>query len=227
MHNLPEIPGGWTVQEIDVEGCTLRITLPAAPDAFLDDTDVLAASRRDDYMPYWPYLWSAANSMAKMVARAGWPPGTRVLEIGAGIGLVGLAALSRGLRVTFSDYQQTAVELGVHNARQNGFGDAEGILLDWREPPSQRFPVILGCDVVYETRSHKPILDFVDSVLSEGGICWFGDPGRQHARAFIDQARERHFSVDLRDETGRRLREPHVGKFQLILLGKGPFHEAT
>ena len=27
------------------------VTLPASPDAFLDDPEVLAANRRDDYMP--------------------------------------------------------------------------------------------------------------------------------------------------------------------------------
>jgi predicted nicotinamide N-methyase len=95
VKQLPEIPGGWAAREIVVDRRNFRLTLPASPDAFLDDPAVRAASERDDYMPYWPYLWPAALSMAEAVARADWPAGTEVLEIGAGIGFVGLVALSR------------------------------------------------------------------------------------------------------------------------------------
>jgi hypothetical protein len=100
------------------------------------------------------------------VVAAGWSPGTPVLEIGAGIGLVGLAALSCGLKVTFSDYDPPAVALALRNARDNGLTDAEGMHLDWRQPPPLRFPVILGCDVIYEVRNHAPILDLLGRMLN-------------------------------------------------------------
>ncbi|RPI80172.1 MAG: hypothetical protein EHM42_12555, partial [Planctomycetaceae bacterium] len=55
--SLPPIPGGWSEREFVLAGRTLSLTLPGDPDAFLDDPEVLAANRLDDYMPYWSYLW--------------------------------------------------------------------------------------------------------------------------------------------------------------------------
>ncbi len=220
MSTLPEIPGGWSVREILVAGRRFQITLPTSPDAFLDDPAVREASERDDYMPYWPYLWPASLPMAEAVARANWRSGTKVLEIGAGIGFVGLVALACGYDVTLTDYQQTAVDLALFNARQNGFAAARGEVLDWREPPEQQYQVILGCDVLYELRNHAPILGLLDRMLAPGGIAWFGDAGRQHAAAFIRDVPTARYSVTLRDETGALLKEPRVGKFQLITLEK-------
>ncbi len=93
--DLPSIPGGWTKRDFLLAGHTLRVTLPASPDAFLDDPEVLAANRRDDYMPYWSYLWPTSLETAVAVLKHDWPPGTRALEIGAGIALTGLAASPR------------------------------------------------------------------------------------------------------------------------------------
>ena len=219
---LPAIPGDWTTREIVVKGKTYRLTLPAQPDAFLEDPDVLAAHERDDYMPYWSYLWPAAHAMASAVARHRWPAGTEVLEIGAGVGLVGLVALAHGLDVTISDYDQTAVDVALYNARLNGFPEAKGLCLDWRDPPRRRYSLSLGCDVVYELRNHEPILGLIETMLAEGGTCWLGDGGRQVAAQFIDSARRRGFHVELQDEAGQTLAEPHVGRFQLIEVSNEP-----
>lgn len=218
---LPAIPGGWTVEDIRIGDRCFQVTKPAVPDEFLDDPEVLAASQREDYMPYWPYLWPAAMCMARAVVRSDWRPGVAALEIGAGIGLVGLAALSCGVRVTFSDSQQTAVDLALHNAHQNGFAEARGTLLDWRIPRDEQFSVILGCDVVYETCHHQPILDLVERMLIDGGVCWIGDPGRLHAQTFIERARHRGFAVEYRDEFGKTLAGVEIGRFGLIVLSAG------
>ena len=218
MRGLTGIPGGWTTRDIAVAGRSFRLTLPASPDAFLDDPAVREASVRDDYMPYWPYLWPASLPMAEAVARADWPAGTEVLEIGAGIGFVGLVALSRGYNVTLTDYQQAAVDLALHNARVNGFPGARGEVLDWRFPREQRYRVILGCDVLYETCHHAPILDLLEHMLLPGGTVWFGDAGRQHATAFLNRIPRDKYRVRLHDEQGRVLRESRVGRFQLIAL---------
>jgi predicted nicotinamide N-methyase len=204
---LPSIPGGWTQRDFALAGRTLRVTLPASPDAFLDDPEVLAANRRDDYMPYWSYLWPASLETAVAVLNHDWqrfsPPISkggqggsrclptggeiRALEIGAGIALTGLAALARGLSVTFSDYDQQAIDLALFNARQNGLEQhAEGLLLDWRQPIDRQFPVIFGCDVIYERQNHRPILGLLEKMLAQDGECWITDPGRHQADAFLE-----------------------------------------
>ncbi|MFO0919991.1 MAG: methyltransferase, partial [Planctomycetaceae bacterium] len=125
--DLPAVPGGWTETNYQIDDRTLRLTLPALPDAFLDDPEVQAAHDKSEYMPYWAYLWPSAVHMARLVYRAEWQAGREVLELGAGIGLVGLAALARGDSVTFSDYEPQAVQLALHNAALNGLSQrAEG-----------------------------------------------------------------------------------------------------
>jgi len=222
---LPEIPGGWTRRVIQLDGGPVHLTLPAAPDEFLDDEDVLSASRLTDYMPYWAYLWPTARRMAELVAKETWTPGTRALEIGSGIGLTGIAGTKAGLEVTFSDYDRQAVDLALWNARQNGLTQARGLRLDWKNPETwknplaagtDRFPVILGSDVIYEPGNHEPVLNVLDRLLSKQGTCWLGDPGRQHSAAFCRLARSRGYAIEIRDSTGSVL-SPRDGEFDVRL----------
>jgi predicted nicotinamide N-methyase len=219
--SLPSIPGGWTEREITVGERSFRLVQPAAPDDFLDDAEVLAANRHDDYMPYWSYLWPAAIDMAHAVLHAPWPRGTNVLELGCGLGLVGLAAATRGDVVTFSDYDPVAVDCSFLNAARNGLAaHSTGRALDWREPPPEQWSVIIGCEVTYERRNHPVLLDLLERILSPEGIVWFGDPGRSQAPPFIRLARERGFIVTARDRHAQL--EPVAGdtesRFQILEL---------
>lgn len=197
FESLPPIAGGWATKDYRVGTCSLTLTLPAQPDALLDDPEVLAAHEIDGYMPYWGYLWPTSLETAAALLREAWPPNTTFLELGAGIGVSGLAALSAGLPVTFSDYDQQAVRLALFNARQNGFAAARGLMLDWRNPGREKFSLIVGCDVIYEVRNHAPILDVLEAMLDPNGVCWITDPGRHQADPFVQQAKARGFSVTL------------------------------
>jgi predicted nicotinamide N-methyase len=206
---LPTIPGGWASRDFVLGGRTLSVTLPACPDAFLDDPQVLAANRRDDYMPYWSYLWPTSLETAVAVLKHDWPTGAEALEIGAGIALTGLAALARGLHVAFSDYDRQALALAMHNARQNRLqGSAEELFLDWREPIDRSFRVIFGCDVIYEKQNHLPILGLLEAMLAPNGEAWITDPGRHQADAFLELLRDRPFAVEHRTLQ----REPYPGR---------------
>ncbi len=212
---LPSIPGGWTEQEWTIEGQRFRMTLPAVPDAFLEDPEVHQAFERDEYMPYWAYLWPSALKMVAMILKADWPPNAEVLEIGAGIGIVGLAGLARGLKVTISDYEPKAVELALYNARQNGF-EGFGMVIDWRSPPKQKYPLLWGCELLYEDRHHEPLLNLTRSMLTADGVAWFVDGGRMRAERFCKLVPEYDLSYQLFDEHRRPLANPRVGQFQLI-----------
>lgn len=196
----------------------MEIALPAEPDAFLDDADVIEANRRDDYMPYWAYLWPSATEMANWLPRCETPRGTRVLELGSGVGLVGLAGLALGWEVTFSDYDERALTLCRHNALRNGFAEPQTLKLDWRQPIDHRYPAIIGCEVTYDAAAHRPLLETIDALLSSEGTCRLGDPGRSQGPHFLQAASEHGFSLTIRDEAGRRHPEPLRGRFQVFEL---------
>ena len=131
--------------------------------------------------------------------------------------MVGIAALAKGYRVSLTDYDAKSVEAARHNARLNGFSDFEAFELDWRHPPARTFPVILGCDLLYEQRHLTPILDLLDIMLEPGGTCWLADGGRKVAHQFWYLARERGYAVTMRDLEGREMATPgfHYQLFQL------------
>lgn len=205
---LPQLPCGWAERDYFFDNYRLTLTLPHRPDALLDETSIRSANQQDDYMPYWAYLWPAAVAMSNHVIRAAWPRGTEVLELGCGVGLVGLAALAIGCRVTMTDYDAQAICVAEHNAKRNGFANFETRQLDWRHPLPRRYPVILGCDLLYEERNLRPILDLMDAMLNSGGECWLADGGRRHAMSFWSLAHERGYNVRMLDANGTEMLRP-------------------
>jgi predicted nicotinamide N-methyase len=175
-------------------GRTIRLARPADPDRLLEDPGVLDWNRRDDYMPYWAYLWPGAYLLAEAVAREPWAadrqgPGAgplQALEIGCGLGLAGLVGVAFGLHVQFTDYDQAPLDLVARSAAENGFDPAwfTTRLLDWRDLPDQRFPVILGADVIYEARLVLLAANLLDKMLAPGGIGLIGSPYRVAAEEF-------------------------------------------
>lgn len=224
MNEIPfAVPGGWTNRVVQLAGRDYDLLVPAEPDSVLEsaaEAEQRAAppSASD---PYWATLWSSAVPTAEMVLENAWRGDESVLEIGCGMGLVGLAALARGLSVTFSDYVSEAVQLAVDNARRNGFPAARGCTVDWQQPPSpapsQRYAVIVGSDILYHRGNHLPILNAVEQLLAEDGVCWIGDPGRYDSHEFLSLARRR-FHVVLRDRSGNDLTTTQIGRFQLFVL---------
>jgi predicted nicotinamide N-methyase len=173
---------------VSVGGETVRLVRPSEPDRLLDAPDVLDWNRRDDYMPYWAYLWPGAFLLAEAVAREPWDAGTPALEIGCGLGLAGLVGLGRGLRVTFSDYDATPLDFVGRSAEANGFDTSRFSTrrFDWREPPDERFPVILGADVLYERRLVPLVTDVLRRMLAPGGLALIAGPYRVATEGFAE-----------------------------------------
>ena len=172
--------------EVVVRGRPFTLVRPSDPDRLLDDPAVLAWNRRDDYMPYWAYLWPGAFLLAEAVADGSWEPGTAALEIGCGLGLAGLAGLRAGLHVTFSDYDDAPLAFVKKSAEANGFETSHYSTrrLDWRDLPAERFDVILGADVLYERRLVPLVANLLGSMLSPGGVALIADPYRASAEGF-------------------------------------------
>ncbi len=185
---MPETPlealGPVVTERVIVEDRTFVIRKPGNSDHLLDHPQVQAAFAADEYMPYWADLWPAARMLAKVVLREPWTPGVEALEVGCGLGLPGVAALARGLRVVFSDYDATALRFAADNARANGFENFRLLQVDWRHPPADlRVPVVLASDLVYELRNVPPLVKFLKQVLAPDGVCLMTDQDRVPSHA--------------------------------------------
>jgi 2-polyprenyl-3-methyl-5-hydroxy-6-metoxy-1,4-benzoquinol methylase len=115
------------------------------------------------------------------------------LEIGCGLGLGGLVALSRGLRVRFTDYDEAPLRFIVRSAAENGFPPEAFTTgrLDWRDLPGERFPIILGADVLYERRLIPLVADLLARLLEPDGLALIAGPYRVATVAFDSALRAR------------------------------------
>jgi predicted nicotinamide N-methyase len=159
---------------------TIQLLRPVDPDRLLEAPEVHAWNQQDDYMPYWAYLWPGAYFLAEAVAREPVPAGMPALEIGCGLGLAGLVALGRGWQVTFTDYDEGALEFVRRSAAVNGFDPAMYATrrLDWRDLPEEQFPVILGADVLYERRLVPLVANLLACMLTADGYALIAGPYR-------------------------------------------------
>jgi predicted nicotinamide N-methyase len=215
------IPGGWTDLDVAIGPHAFRLHTPTNPDALLAHLEEPTAATQPHLAdPYWAKLWPAAPLLAAAIVRQPPRRGTRVLELGCGSGLVGIAALASGLNVTFSDYVPFAVELALENAARNGYPQAKGLVLDWREPRDEQFPLIVAADVTYDRVNLPPLLNLLDRMLAPGGEAWFGDAGRSPAVDFCDGARPRGWTVSLFDEHDQLALDLILGQYRRIVIRK-------
>jgi predicted nicotinamide N-methyase len=188
----------------------IDLVAPVNPDAFLDDPAVRQRYQADNYMPYWPIIWPAGLLLAaKILTDSATPPrppegGGRVLDMGCGLGLAGIAAALVGWQVTFTDYDRQAVHFAAHNARRNGVPAERlrAVYMDWRQPLEEEFSFIIASDVLYERRLHALLLSALGKLLAPGGTAWIADPQRTSAEDFPLHAVAAGFKVAMENLEG-------------------------
>lgn len=141
----------------------------------------------DDFgTPYWAYDWGGGLALARHVLN--YPElvaGRTVLDLGAGSGIVGIAAAKSGAKsVIAADVDPYAITAIGLNAAANGvtvstyFGD-----LTARSPPE--VDVVLVGDLFYEADLAQRVTAFLDRCLGSNIEVLVGDPWRD----FLPKAR--------------------------------------
>ena len=142
----------------------------------------------DERLPYWAEIWPSAIGLGRHLFEYPAPPGSRILELGCGIGVAGIAAAAAGLVVTACDYEEDALAFARHNARLNALNARVSFrFLDWRNPDLDRkYAIIIGSDILYERPNHEPIQRLLNDTLEPGGMSLASDPGRRAATPFVE-----------------------------------------
>jgi predicted nicotinamide N-methyase len=141
--------------------------------------------------PFWAAAWPGGQALARYVLdHPEAVAGRRVLDLGAGSGLVAVAALLAGARgVLASDVDPYSHAAVVLNAELNGVPGIElagDVLAD--ELPDVE--VVLAGDVCYDREMTARVLPFLGAAWLGGASVFLGDPGRAYvpSEGLVEQA---------------------------------------
>lgn len=166
-------------------GGELSVVAPARPDALLEG-DAGARCLRERQMPYWAEIWPASVGMARHLMKGPDLTGKRVMDLGCGIGIAGLAAGQRGAHVHFVDRSEEALHFARFNARRIPAERLSFEALDWFEATAEgSFDCILLADVAYEERNFEPLRRHLSKGLVADGFGILGDPERKVVDHFL------------------------------------------
>jgi predicted nicotinamide N-methyase len=145
------------------------------------------ATMRGSEPPYWVQVWPASVAIARWLWRRKDLAGLKVLDLGCGLGIPGIAAAALGADVTFADREADALAFATWNAAR--VGDPRRVSshrLDWAATtvPGQ-FDVIVLADVTYRPLHHAGLRRQIAACLRPEGIVLHGDPHRPEANDFV------------------------------------------
>ncbi|MHC1789645.1 class I SAM-dependent methyltransferase [Solidesulfovibrio sp.] len=148
-------------EPVTVGGNTLELLQITDVTALIDRQLACAGDGPVD-LPYWATIWPAAMLLAHSLRHLGPPEGRTLLEVGCGIGLVGLFAASQGFSVLLTDIHPDALLFTQINILQNGLADRAGVArADFTaDRLGRRFDVIIGAEVLYMQDTYRGLLKF-------------------------------------------------------------------
>ncbi len=176
----------------------LKVSGPGWPEARSEERILL----------WWGLTTSALALAEELVARD--LSGHRVLELGCGLGLAGIAAGRAGAELTLSDLSEDALAYAEANAAANGLPPERcaTLTLDWESPPAKMqggYELVIGSELLYDYASHGPLLRLLPRLLAPGGRVMLADRPRLVVERFLGRLRDRGFRGSV---TRRRLALP-------------------
>ncbi len=179
LEDIVPLPYPSRQEQVSLQGAELLLWRPPAPEQMLELL-LEAPPDPDDKMPYWADLWPSALALAERLLQEDLE-GRKVLELGCGLGLSSLAAARQGADVTATDWEDKALAYVEASAKLNGLSVRTQVL-DWREAGALEAELLIGADLLYETRN----VEWLAKLFADwqGDRALITDPGRKPAGRF-------------------------------------------
>jgi len=156
--------------------------------------------------PYWAFAWPGGQALARhLLDHPALVAGKSVLDIGAGSGLVSIAARQAGAtRVTAAEIDVFAIAAIRLNAALNKVA-IEAEARDLIGGASQWDAILVG-DMCYERPLAERLTEWLRQLAARGATVLLGDPGRSYLPKESLREIARYTvptSLDLEDRTSR------------------------
>jgi len=191
--------------ELVIRGRTFHFFVPGNLEPLVHPEDLF----RD--FPLWSKPWEASWVLADYFAGMAPDPEKRFLEIGAGMGLVGVVASAFGHRFIVTEHDPHAIQFVRANALLNHCEDLEIREMDWNNPSLEGlFDGIVGCEVTYHERDFRPLHRLFRTLLKPKGTVILCGEVRKTSMDFFKQLQP-HFEITAHKKTLRgRGEEIHI-----------------
>jgi predicted nicotinamide N-methyase len=153
--------------------------------------------------PIWAKIWQGGILLAGRLAEMAPQSDRHLLEVGTGLGVVGIVAAAFGHRVTLTENNPDALNFARANLEINSCPHAAIEYLDWQRPQlAGRFGMIIGSEVIYRKHDVEYLLTLFRRYLEPGGQVLLAESVRETGLYFWERMQE-HFQVKVRKQTLR------------------------
>lgn len=207
---------GPDTRSLSVRGRKFQFFVPEKLEPFLHPDDPLIG------FPLWAKPWEASWVLADYLAGMEVKSDMHFLEIGSGMGLVGIIASCFGHRFTITEYDPHAIQFAKANALLNDCGNVEIQKLDWHNPSLEgTFDVIVGSEVTYRDEDYGPLHRLITSFLKPSGKVILCSEVRKTTMTFFKQMQP-NFDIKVQKKTLRG-----EGEEIHVVLGHMTFKDLT
>jgi len=138
-------------------------------------------------LPYWAKLWEAGFLLSYFLGKQPVIPWHRMLEIGAGMGIVGLYASLCGHNVTITDSEDDALLFAKANVLLND-SKADVRKLDWNSPKlDEPYEVIFGSELTCDRKTYPLVVEFLKKALVPNGTIFLAKHTTLHTPVFFEE----------------------------------------
>jgi predicted nicotinamide N-methyase len=130
--------------------------------------------------PYWAYAWPGGCLLARyLLDNPGLAAGRQALDLGAGCGIVAIAAARCGARATAMDLDPLSAEATHLNAQASGV-TVDCVTADALAGGVPEAGLLLAGDLFYDARLARRAARFLDLCATAEKTVLVGDIGRAH-----------------------------------------------
>jgi predicted nicotinamide N-methyase len=174
-------------QTYDTEKISIKIG--NTPYAFLTPKNLnklLDLSNDQNQFPLWVKIWESSIILIDHLANQK-KSSKSILELGAGLGAIGIIAESFGYKVTATEYDPHAQQFLMANARINKCQNIHIQQLDWHKPDIEgKFDIIVGSELIYKEKDFEPLMALFQKYLLPGGEILLANEPRKSYEPFLE-----------------------------------------